>query len=126
MLITATQREWRGEGSAFLRTHPITLALVLNALRDDAGAVNGLVGVARDITERQHMESKLRSLNVQLLEAQDRLLRLNADLERRVNERTADLTDANRELEEKNVELQTLDQLKTEFVSLVSHELRAL
>ncbi|MEK9162471.1 MAG: ATP-binding protein [Chloroflexota bacterium] len=125
MLIAATQREWRGEGSAFLRTHPITLALALNALRDDAGAVNGLVGVARDITERQHMESKLRSLNVQLLEAQDRLLRLNADLERRVNERTADLTDANRELEEKNVELQTLDQLKTEFVSLVSHELRA-
>jgi PAS domain S-box-containing protein len=125
MLVTAAQREWRGEGSAFLRTHPITLALVLNALRDDAGAVNGLVGVARDITERQHMESKLRSLNAQLLEAQDRLLRLNADLEKRVNERTADLTDANRELEEKNVELQTLDQLKTEFVSLVSHELRA-
>lgn len=125
MLIIAAQREWRGEGSAFLRTHPITLALVMNALRDEAGVVNGLVGVARDITERQHMESKLRSLNVQLLEAQDRLLRLNADLEQRVHERTADLTDANRELEEKNIELQTLDQLKTEFVSLVSHELRA-
>ncbi len=125
MLVTASQHEWHGEGSAFLRTHPITLSLVLNALRDEAGAVNGLVGIARDITERQHMDSKLRSLNVQLLEAQDHLLRLNADLEKRVAERTADLTDANRELEQKNVELQTLDQLKSEFVSLVSHELRA-
>jgi len=125
MLITATQREWHGEGSTFLRANPIPLSLVLNALRDEAGAVNGLVGIARDITERQSMESALRSLNVQLLETQERLIRLNADLERRVHQRTADLTDANRELEEKNVELQTLDQLKTEFVSLVSHELRA-
>jgi len=125
LLIAASEGGWYGEGLAFLRANPITLSLVLNALRDEAGAVNGLVGIARDITERQHMDSKLRSLNVQLLEAQDRLLRLNADLEKRVAERTTDLTDANRELEQKNLELQTLDQLKSEFVSLVSHELRA-
>lgn len=43
---------------------------------------------------------------------------LNHDLERKVGERTA-------ELEQANLRLQELDQMKSDFVSLVSHELRA-
>jgi len=116
---------WQGEGSAKTNRRPITLALSLNTLRDEAGTVAGLVGVGRDVTERKHMESKLRTLNAQLLEAQDRLMRLNADLELKVTERTTNLETANRQLEQQNAELQTLDQLKSEFISLVSHELRA-
>lgn len=57
---------------------------------------------------------------------------LNRALETQVAQRTRDLVAANaelsqheRELEKANIELQQLDQLKTEFVSLVSHELRA-
>jgi signal transduction histidine kinase len=43
---------------------------------------------------------------------------LNKDLQRKVAERTA-------ELEARNAELQQLDRMKSEFVALVSHELRA-
>jgi len=50
---------------------------------------------------------------------------LNAELEQRVESRTRSLQEANEQLSQVNVELQTLDQLKSEFVSLVSHELRA-
>ncbi|RMF41349.1 MAG: hypothetical protein D6755_12705 [Anaerolineae bacterium] len=50
---------------------------------------------------------------------------LNAQLEDIVAERTAALEARNRELAQVNAELQQLDQLKSDFVSLVSHELRA-
>ena len=125
ILAQARQKDWQGEVSAKTTARPITLALSLNTLRDEAGTVAGLVGVGRDVTERKHMESKLRSLNAQLLEAQDRLMRANAELEINVAERTANLEAANRQLEQQNAELQTLDELKSEFISLISHELRA-
>jgi len=50
---------------------------------------------------------------------------LNRELENKVIERTATLEQRNAELDKANHELQRLDQLKSEFVSLVSHELRA-
>jgi signal transduction histidine kinase len=50
---------------------------------------------------------------------------LNAQLEQKVEEKTRSLSEAYTRLERQNEELQTLDQLKSEFVSLVSHELRA-
>lgn len=49
---------------------------------------------------------------------------LNRDLEQIVAERTEALEIRNIELAEANNELQKLDQLKSDFVSLVSHELR--
>ncbi len=51
-------------------------------------------------------------------ETQAMLDELNRDLQRKVAERTA-------QLEARNAELQQLDQMKSEFVALVSHELRA-
>lgn len=50
---------------------------------------------------------------------------LNRELERKVEMRTTELADSNRELAQANHELLRLDQMKSEFVSLVSHELRA-
>ncbi len=50
---------------------------------------------------------------------------LNEKLEARVEERTAELEKSNNELLQANTELMKLDELKSEFVSLVSHELRA-
>lgn len=50
---------------------------------------------------------------------------LNAALEAKVRERTRRLEEANRELARKNAELQTLDRMKDEFVTLVSHEFLA-
>ncbi len=50
---------------------------------------------------------------------------LNRELETKVAERTAALEQRNAELDAANRELQQLDEMKSEFVSLVSHELRA-
>ncbi|MFQ5408279.1 MAG: sensor histidine kinase [Anaerolineales bacterium] len=50
---------------------------------------------------------------------------LNLNLEHKVVERTGELAARNEELARANAQLQKLDQLKSDFVSLVSHELRA-
>lgn len=50
---------------------------------------------------------------------------LNRELENKVVERTAALAQRNAELDKANHELQKLDEMKSEFISLVSHELRA-
>jgi len=54
-------------------------------IRDERGTVAGAVVVARDITDRKRAEEEIR--------------RLNADLEKRVLDRTAQLEASNRELE---------------------------
>jgi signal transduction histidine kinase len=50
---------------------------------------------------------------------------LNRELENKIVDRTAALEQRNGELDKANHELQKLDEMKSEFVSLVSHELRA-
>jgi len=50
---------------------------------------------------------------------------MNVELEGMVEDRTHTLEVAYQELADKNKELKELDRLKSEFVSLVSHELRA-
>src|SRR5512141_3271551 len=50
---------------------------------------------------------------------------LNRDLENKVNERTATLEQRNAELGLLNRKLRDLDEMKSDFVAMVSHELRA-
>lgn len=58
-------------------------------------------------------------------QANAEILMLNRDLESKVNERTATLAQRNAELDRLNTELRDLDEMKSDFVALVSHELRA-
>jgi signal transduction histidine kinase len=74
----------------------------------------------------------VRRLAVTLQETSGALGAINRDLEGMVAERTAnleaasqELADTNQQLGRANSELQELDRLKSDFVSLVSHQLRA-
>lgn len=58
-------------------------------------------------------------------QAEAEVYRLNSQLQQRVEERTRELKQKADALEVANVQLQKLDQIKSEFVSLVSHEFRA-
>lgn len=70
---------------------------------DDAGQFRGILGVTRDISERRQRDEQLRQLN--------------ATLEQRVQERTAELAAA-------NARLAKASQHKDEFLATISHELR--
>ncbi len=72
-------------------------SFVITALRDDKGKLTGFSTIARDITKRKHTE--------------DEIHRLNAELERRVQERTSELQAAYHEMEA--------------FSYSISHDLRA-
>jgi len=96
----------------------VTVELTRTILYNERGEIAGYSAIMRDITARVHAEQAV--------------LKLNLKLETKVAERTSQLAQAtdelrrrNRELEEANAKLKELDQLKSDFVSMVSHELRA-
>lgn len=60
-----------------------------------------------------------------VIRANGEIVAINRKLEHVVAERTAALAARNAELAQANANLRQLDQMKSEFVSLVSHELRA-
>ncbi len=98
--------------------HTIIVELTRSLLHGEDGRIIGTSAILRDVTDRERAEAEI--------------LELNRHLEAQVAERTRELSEANRglrwqqrELEKANAELQQLDRLKSEFVSLVSHELRA-
>jgi PAS domain S-box-containing protein len=71
---------------------------------------SGVVITVRDITQRKQAQEEIRRKN-------DDLQLLSASLEQKVQQRTA-------ELERANKELIRLNQVKSDFISIVSHELR--
>ncbi|HEY2573394.1 MAG TPA: PAS domain S-box protein [Verrucomicrobiaceae bacterium] len=75
----------------------VDLSLAVSPIRDAQGNIVGVSSIARDISERKR--------------AEDQILQLNAELEHRVQIRTAELTAANQELEA--------------FTYSVAHDLRA-
>ena len=84
-----------------------------------------LAGTAHDLTIQKQQQQALLAANEQIKADREELSVLNNQLEILVEEKTADLTRAYHKLEEQNTTLKELDQLKSDFVSLVSHELRA-
>jgi len=77
---------WSGETALLHRDgREIPVSQVILAKKTPEGAVEWMATVARDITERKRIENAIHVLNI--------------DLERRVAERTAELTALNKELE---------------------------
>jgi signal transduction histidine kinase len=68
--------------------------------------------------------SYVAGLLTQQVQVSEKLEAFNQSLESEVAERTRTLAERNVELAHANEELQNLDQLKSDFVALVSHELR--
>jgi len=83
-----------------------------------------IAGVAHNLSEQIQQRRAIQSAYDELQTVHFQLEELNTGLERKVVERTANLMEAYRQLEEQNKVLQGLDQLKSDFVSMVSHELR--
>jgi PAS domain S-box-containing protein len=89
----------------------IKVELTATHLTNEAGQDLTMSVILRDVTERQRREAEIR--------------RLNTSLREQVAEQTRELAEKVEELAQANAELQQLDRMRSEFVSLVSHQLRA-
>ena len=89
----------------------IAVELTATDLTDDLNRSSGMSVILRDITERRRREAEIQRLNVSLSE--------------QVAGRTRELAQKVDELARANAELRKLDQMRSEFVSLVSHQIRA-
>ena len=85
-------------------------SLNARAIYGDSGEIIFIEGILEDISDRKKAEQDLADLN--------------RHLEQLVRERTEDLVNKARELEEANQRLRDLDEMKSAFLSSVSHELR--
>jgi PAS domain S-box-containing protein len=102
----------------------VWIAWTNKVVLDEEGQVKEILSIGSDITERKRAEEDLQNLTL--------------ELEQRVIKRTAELQDSQRalltivedlnqktvELEQANVKLKELDQLKSMFIASMSHELR--
>jgi PAS domain S-box-containing protein len=90
------------------------------ALMQQDGKIIGIVGVARDIRQIMAIISDLEKKEAELEERSKTLTRM----QRAMLHIMDDLDIAKKEMHKVNKELQTLDGLRSDFVSTVSHELR--
>jgi PAS domain S-box-containing protein len=98
--------------------------VVITAIYDEDGRHVGFAKVTRDLTERREAEEALRSELVKRRAAEIELLAAQADLEKRVEQRTQDLAEVNAELVQANDELENAGRMKDQFLAVLSHELR--
>ncbi len=120
------ERGWSGEVQMRRRDETEFPAyLSLRPVQSEMRTRPMLAGTAHDLTQQKRQAAALRAAYDEVTAARAALEALNAQLEQKVEDKTRSLSEAYAQLEQQNEELQTLDQLKSEFVSLVSHELRA-
>jgi signal transduction histidine kinase len=126
LISIASVSGWSGE-ITFIRkdgtSFPGTLSLI--PIRDTREQQDLFAATGHDLTQVKLRESELHTAMDNLSSAQHDLQSLNAELEKKVDIRTQELKEMVVHLDTLNKDLQALDELKTEFVALVSHELRA-
>jgi len=113
-MATALRHRTRRLGKTLRYCHPLgglrILSISAAFLASDSDETSGVVAAFEDITK--------------LKQAEQRLARLNHELEAIVNARTRELQNKAEELRQANERLTELDTLKSSFLSTVSHELR--
>jgi PAS domain S-box-containing protein len=117
---------WSGE--VMLRRYDgdsFPVSLSLRPVHDARKGQILLAGNAHDLTEVRQREHALREALEEIARARTALEELNVELEGKVARRTEELENTIADLARLNEELKVLDRLKSEFVALVSHELRA-
>lgn len=107
---------------------PAVPIVMLSGLEDQEVAVKSVQEGAQDYLVKGHVDSGSLARAIRYAmerkEAEERIRALNADLERRVQERTSELAEANEALARANEELRELDRMKSAFIHVTSHELR--
>lgn len=125
-------RTWYGEiinrrkdGTLYYEEQHI--APVLN----NQGQITSLIAIKQDVTSRRQAELKLKTAHEELskqyaeIEHLAKLLNeANQALEAKVAARTTELAEVNQALVRANDQLKELDNLKSSFLSVISHELR--
>jgi signal transduction histidine kinase/DNA-binding response OmpR family regulator len=91
---------------------------------EQVAMLNRFAQLASIAIENNRLDSEARQELDQRRRAEAEVRRLNADLERRIHERTEELARVNRDLEALNMELAGTARMKDEFLANMSHELR--
>jgi PAS domain S-box-containing protein len=117
---------WAGEVSLRRRDgSSIPTMLTLKPVEGLPGPQALVAGTGVDLTVIKAREIELRLALHDVAAARSDLESLNTDLEHKVEIRTGQLAKMVEDLDRLNQDLKELDKLKSEFVALVSHELRA-
>jgi signal transduction histidine kinase len=126
LLSIASVSGWVGEVT-FERSDgsPTPASLSLIPIQDERENRLLFAATAHDLTTVKLREDDLKNALGKLADAQKELQSMNIELERKVEARTQELKEMVAHLAQLNEELKALDEMKTEFVALVSHELRA-
>ena len=103
----------------------VPIFLSLRPIRPGGTERMALAGTLHDLTLQKTQQTALEFALSALGDANKALEAFAGSLEEKVQEKTASLSLALERLEEQNLALQRLDQLKSDFVAMVSHELRA-
>ncbi|MCJ7514062.1 MAG: PAS domain-containing sensor histidine kinase, partial [Anaerolineales bacterium] len=126
LLRTAHTSGWTGEAAVRgSRGKEVPVLLTLRPVAQGQPSTPLLAGIAHDLTAINQRQQQLQAAMAEVAAARQQLQLLNEGLEAKVQERTQELERTVADLARLNEELKALDKLKTEFVSLVSHELRA-
>jgi PAS domain S-box-containing protein len=126
ILTIASDVGWTGEAEFFhVNGEALPVSLSVKRIQDERRDLQLYAAIAHDLTDRKLREEELRKALQQLAKTEGDLRQLNRELEAKVEVRTQELEDMVSNLARLNEELKALDQLKSDFVALVSHELRA-